>query len=126
MSDGVVIFTVASAAIVVAMVLTLSRAFAGPTLYDRILAGNSFGTKTVLFLGVFGFLTNRPDFLDIAVLYALLNFVSTIAILKFFRYRTLTASMQELDEPEFLEPVEGAPAREPAMRPPSPQGEGGR
>ncbi len=54
-----------------------------------MLAVNSFGTQTVLFIGVLGFLTGRPDFLDIALLYALINFVGTIAILKFFRYRAI-------------------------------------
>ena len=80
-------FAVATAAILVAMVLALFRAFVGPSLYDRILAGNSFGTKTVLLIGVMGFVTGRPDFLDIALLYALINFASTIAILRFFSYR---------------------------------------
>ncbi len=80
-------FAAATAAIIVAMVLTLVRAFAGPSLYDRILAGNSFGTKTVIIIGLMGFLTGRPDFLDIALLYALINFVSTIAILRFFSFR---------------------------------------
>ncbi|MFQ5563713.1 MAG: monovalent cation/H+ antiporter complex subunit F [Parvularculaceae bacterium] len=86
-------FAAATAAIIVAMVLALSRAFAGPSLYDRVLAGNSFGTKTVLLIGLMGFLSGRPDFLDIALLYALINFVATIAILKFFRYRTFAVSM---------------------------------
>ncbi|MEE2691296.1 MAG: monovalent cation/H+ antiporter complex subunit F [Pseudomonadota bacterium] len=96
-------FAVAAAAIVVAMALSLTRAFAGPSLYDRVLAGNSFGTKTVLLIGVMGYLTGRPDFLDIALLYALLNFVSTIAILKFFRYRTLSVAIAgaDADKPEF-------------------------
>ncbi len=95
------IFVVATCAIVVAMVLALTRAIAGPTLYDRVLAGNSFGTKTVLLIGVMGFLAGRPDFLDIAVLYALINFAATIAILKFFRYRTLSAPMGDADVPVF-------------------------
>lgn len=86
-------FAVASLAVLVAMLLALVRAFAGPTLYDRVLAGNSFGTKTVILLGLMGFFAGRPDFLDISLLYALLNFTSTIAILKFFRYRTLSGSM---------------------------------
>ncbi len=81
-------FAVATAAIIIAMTLALIRAFAGPSLYDRVLAGNSFGTKTVLLIGVMGFLTGRPDFLDIALLYALINFAATIAILRFFSYRT--------------------------------------
>ncbi len=80
-------FAAVTAAIFVAMGLTLVRAFAGPSLYDRILAGNSFGTKTVLLIGLMGFITGRPDFLDIALLYALINFASTIAILRFFSYR---------------------------------------
>ena len=80
-------FAVATAAIIAAMVLALVRAFAGPSLYDRILAGNSFGTKTVLLIGLMGFITGRPDFLDIALLYALINFAATLAILRFFSYR---------------------------------------
>ena len=79
---------VAAIALVVAIGLMLIRALLGPTLYDRVLAVNSMGTKVVLFIGVLGFVLGRPDFLDIAVLYALINFVSTIAILKFFRYRS--------------------------------------
>jgi multicomponent Na+:H+ antiporter subunit F len=82
-------FIAASAGLLVAMALALTRAFLGPTVYDRILALNTFGTKTVLLVAVFGFLTDRPDFLDISLLYALINFVGTIAILKFFEYRDL-------------------------------------
>ena len=82
-------FVVAAAGLIVTMLLTLIRLFAGPTLYDRALAVNSFGTKTVLLIGVWGFLIERPEFLDIAMVYTLINFVGTIAILKFFRYRAL-------------------------------------
>lgn len=82
-------FVVAVFALFIAMVLVLIRLYVGPTLYDRVLSVNSFGTHTVLFIGVIGFLTGRPDFLDIALLYALINFVGTIAILKYFRYRAI-------------------------------------
>ncbi len=82
-------FEIAAIAVLIAMLLTLYRLFAGPTLYDRVLAVNLFGTHTVVFIGILGFLTGRPDFLDIALLYALINFVSTVAILKFFRYRAI-------------------------------------
>jgi multicomponent Na+:H+ antiporter subunit F len=82
-------WAVAAIAIFIAMVLTLLRLFSGPTLYDRVLAVNAFGTLTVLLIGIMGFLTGRPDFLDIALLYALINFVGTIAVLKFFRYRAI-------------------------------------
>ena len=83
------VFTIAILAILIAMALVLIRLIKGPTLYDRVLAVNSFGTHTVLLIGVVGFWNGRPDFLDIALLYALINFVGTIAILKFFRYRAI-------------------------------------
>ena len=82
-------FSAAAIAVLVTMALALARAFMGPTVYDRILAVNAHGTKTVLLIAAFGFLTERPDFLDIALLYALLNFIGTIAVLKFFEYRDL-------------------------------------
>lgn len=82
-------FAVAAVLLLAAMALVLIRLFRGPTLYDRVLAVNAFGTHTVLLIGVHGFLNERPEFLDIALLYALINFVGTIAILKFFRYRKI-------------------------------------
>ncbi len=69
--------------------LALARALLGPTIYDRVLAVNSFGTKIVLLISVFGFLTGRPDFLDISLIYALINFIGTIAVLKFLKYGDL-------------------------------------
>jgi len=86
---------VATVAILVAMGLALARALIGPTLYDRILAINAFGTKTVLIIAVYGFLTGRPDFTDIALVYALINFIGTVAVLKFFEYRDLGAAAHE-------------------------------
>jgi multicomponent Na+:H+ antiporter subunit F len=83
------IYAIAILAILIAMALVLIRLIKGPTLYDRVLAVNSLGTHTVLLIGVVGFWNERPDFLDIALLYALINFVGTIAILKFFRYRAI-------------------------------------
>ncbi len=79
-----------------AMTLMLARLLRGPELYDRVLAVNSFGTKTVLFLCVFSFLIGRPDGVDIALLYALMNFIGTIAILKFFRYRALDVALSRM------------------------------
>ena len=80
---------IAAIVLIISMILVLLRLYFGPTLYDRVLASNVFGTQTVLFIGVVGFLSGRPDFLDIALLYALINFVGTIAVLKFFRYRSI-------------------------------------
>ena len=70
-------------AVFVTMVMALARAIAGPTVFDRILALNMFGTKTVLFICVIGFLSGRPDFLDLALVYALMNFIGVIAVLRF-------------------------------------------
>ena len=82
-------FYVATISIVISFIMELIRLFLGPTLYDRVLALNAFGTLAVLMISVVGFLFGRPDFLDIALLYALLNFIGTIAILKFFRYKVI-------------------------------------
>jgi multicomponent Na+:H+ antiporter subunit F len=69
------------------MALALVRALRGPTIYDRLLAANMFGTKTVLLLSVVAFLYGRPDFLDLALVYALINFIGVIAVLEFIRVR---------------------------------------
>ena len=82
-------FAFAAAAIIIAMVFSLLRAFYGPTVFDRILAINVQGTKTVLLIAVVGFLTERPDFLDLALVYALINFVGTLAALKLFKHGRL-------------------------------------
>ena len=76
------IYTVAALAILITMGLALGRALLGPTVYDRILAVNMFGTKTVLLIAVFAFLSDRHDILDIALVYALINFISVVAVLK--------------------------------------------
>ena len=82
-------FYVATFSILISFMMVLTRLFLGPTIYDRVLAINAFGTLAVLMISVVGFLFGRPDFLDIALLYALLNFIGTIAILKFFRYKEI-------------------------------------
>lgn len=80
-------FALSVFALLLAMALALTRLFLGPTLPDRMLAANSFGTKIVLLIAALGFLAGRPDFLDIALLYVLLTFISTIAVLRFFALR---------------------------------------
>jgi multicomponent Na+:H+ antiporter subunit F len=79
-------FEVATYMILFAMFLALVSAIIGKSVYDKILAVNILGTITVLFIALFGFLTERPEFLDIALVYALINFIATVAILKFFEY----------------------------------------
>ena len=76
-------------AVLVAMGLTMLRALRGPTVYDRILAVNHFGTLTVLLIAAAGFLSGRPEFLDIALVYCLISFIGTVAVLKFFEYGDL-------------------------------------
>ena len=91
-------FIAATLALLVTMVLTLFRALVGPTIFDRLLAVNSFGTKTVLFIAVYGFLTQRPEFLDIALVYALINYIGTIAVLKFFEFDDLGSGAYQEDD----------------------------
>ena len=81
--------------VLVTMLLALVRALKGPTVYDRVLAVNMFGTKTVLLLAVIGFLTGRPDFLDLSLVYVLINFIGTIAILKFVEFGSLASKKEE-------------------------------
>ena len=82
-------FSAAAAGLLVALVLVLIRAFVGPTVFDRAQAANTVGTLAVLLLAVLGFLSGRPEFLDLAIVYGLLNLVGTIAVLKYFQYGAL-------------------------------------
>jgi multicomponent Na+:H+ antiporter subunit F len=88
-------YLIASLAILVTMGLALVRALLGPTVYDRVLAVNMFGTKTALLLSVVAFLYGRPDFLDLALAYALINFVGVLAVLQFFQKRSTTRDAEE-------------------------------
>jgi len=91
-------FVAATLALLITMTLTLVRALLGPTIFDRILAVNSFGTKTVLLIAVYGFLMGRPDFVDIALVYSLINYIGTIAVLKFFEYDDLGSGAYQEDD----------------------------
>ncbi len=93
-------FSFAMLAVLVSMIMALTRALMGPSVYDRILAVNTFGTASILFIAVLGFLTDRPEFLDIALVYALINFIGTIAVLKFFKYGSLGYSDKDGEEEE--------------------------
>ena len=83
------IFFITALGIILAMFLAMGRGLSGPTLYDRLLAVNTFGSMTLLLIAVLGFLMGRPEFLDIALVYVLINFIGTIAVLKFFEYQDL-------------------------------------
>ena len=88
------IFALSCLGIFLSMIFALIRATKGPTVFDRILAVNNFGTLTVLFIGVLGYLTSRPDFLDIALVYALMNFIGTLAVL---RYSDFSSHLEQED-----------------------------
>lgn len=90
-------YIVVSIAILITMVLALVRALMGPSVYDRVLAVNVFGTKTVLLLSVIAFLYGRPDFLDLALAYALVNMVGVLAVLEYFQNRVRKKSRAQDD-----------------------------
>ncbi|MDP6564200.1 MAG: monovalent cation/H+ antiporter complex subunit F [Alphaproteobacteria bacterium] len=89
-------YAMATFAVLVALGIALVRAFLGPTVFDRVLAVNSVGTKTVLLIALLGFLMGRPEFLDIAIAYALINFIGVVAVLKFVKYGDFAHSGEEL------------------------------
>lgn len=85
-----VMFIVAAVAVLITLALAVVRALAGPTVFDRLVAANAVGNGAILLVAVFGFLTGRPEFLDMGILYAMLNIVGTIAVLKYFRFGDLS------------------------------------
>ena len=91
-------FAAAAIAVLISMMMALARAFIGPTVCDRILAVNTTGTLTVVLMAVYGFLDGRPEFLDIALLYALINFIGTVAVTKYVKFQDLGFPQDEQDE----------------------------
>jgi multicomponent Na+:H+ antiporter subunit F len=85
-------FVAPALAILAAMTLAIIRALVGPTVFDRVLAANAIGTSAIMLLAVVGFLTGRPEWLDIGITYGLLNLIGTFAVLKFFRHGNLAHS----------------------------------
>ena len=92
-------FAAAAAAILVAMALAITRAIRGPTVFDRVLAGNTVGTLAIMLLAVIGFMSGRPEFLDIGLTYGLLNLIGTLAVLKFFRHGDLAYDVDSERQP---------------------------
>ena len=77
-------FLAALIACAISGILILIRIILGQTTFDRVLAVNSLGTIIVIGIALHGFYTNRPEFMDIAIVYALINFIGTVAVLKLF------------------------------------------
>lgn len=79
-------------AVFATMALALVRALKGPTIYDRIVAVNVFGTKTVLVVALITYLTGHADLIDVALVYALINFIAIVTVLKLVKMRDLARS----------------------------------
>jgi multicomponent Na+:H+ antiporter subunit F len=90
-------FALALLAVIITMSLALIRAARGPTVFDRILAVNMVGTKTVLMISIVSVLIGRLDFLDLALLYSLMNFIGIVAVLRFSRLGTFGDAGRVLD-----------------------------
>lgn len=88
-------FAAAVGALLATIALMLVRATLGPTVFDRLLAANSIGTCSMLFLAVLGFMNGRPEFLDLALIYGLLNVIGTVAVLRYFRGGGLAVATDE-------------------------------
>jgi len=84
-----VIHAAVCVALLATLALALARAVLGPSVFDRILAANTLGSVAMLLLAAMGFLAGRPEFLDLAIVYGLLNVIGTIAVLKYFRRQGL-------------------------------------
>lgn|SRR5690554_911879 len=87
-------------ALLVVMGLTITRALVGPTIYDRILAVNAFGSKTVMLIAIIAAMAGRGDYLDIALVYAMMNFIAMIAVLKHFKHGSLGACGRRFAGPQ--------------------------
>ena len=97
--DAHPILLAVSSAILVTLALALVRALLGPTIYDRIAAINMFGTKTVLLIAVLAFVSGRMDLLDIALVYALINFIGVIAVLQLVSHGEFHSTGSENTDP---------------------------
>ena len=89
------VLIVTAVAILITMSLAMIRAMAGPTVFDRVLALNMFGTKTVLLICVVCFIIKRTDFLDLALLYSLMNFIGMVALLRFSQFGGFSTSDED-------------------------------
>ena len=93
------ILTIVLATLLVGMTAALTRAIKGPTVYDRILASNALGTKTILVIVVLGFVMGDPSlYIDIALMYVLIGFIGTVAVLKVSEFGDLGQSRSRTEE----------------------------
>ena len=96
------IYTLAALTILATMALALTRAMLGPTVWDRVVAVNVFGTKTVLLVALISFVMGHDLFIDVALVYALINFVAIIAVLKLVNLGHVEEAGHENAAPELI------------------------
>ncbi|MDD2472624.1 MULTISPECIES: cation:proton antiporter [unclassified Methanoculleus] len=77
------IFHAGAIVLILTIFLCLYRVLAGPGVENRLIAVNTIGTKTIILLVLIGFIYERPLFVDIAIVYAMINFIATLAIAKY-------------------------------------------
>lgn len=83
------VLVITTLAVLLTMGLALVRALLGPTVYDRIVAVNVFGTKTVLVVALVTYITGHADLIDVALVYALINFIAIVTVLKLVKMGNL-------------------------------------
>ena len=93
-------FVVATVAILISFALVMVRAVKGPSVFDRALAGNAIGMLAILLLAAIGFLTERPELLDIALTHRRQNLIGTLVVLELFCDGTL-ALYSEVEGPTY-------------------------
>lgn len=81
--------------LLVANLCSLIRAGLGPTLFDRMLAANTFGTKTILLIAVYFFASGHPEYIDIALLYALISYIGTLAFVHYLNRHPINRASNE-------------------------------
>lgn len=90
------IIGVVAAALLLGMALALVRAVRGPTVFERILASNSFNTKTLLLIAVIGFIAGTPeDYIDISLMYAVIGFIGMVAVLRCVEWGGFTREVED-------------------------------
>lgn len=86
------VLVITALAIFATMAMALARALKGPTIYDRIVSVNVFSTKTVLVIALITYVTGHADLIDVALVYALINFIAVVTVLKLVKTRDLASA----------------------------------
>lgn len=78
-------FILVAIGLTIIIIIPFYRVIKGPTVFDRLLGAGAIGTKTLVLILLLGLLFKRLEmFIDIAIAYAILNFISSLIIAKYF------------------------------------------